>query len=302
MIVAAPQPRLLQFIGVPHIHFLPYNRSDVVTIVSRSPLPIFGDADHEELSDEKGRARAEDDLWLWSRFCGAVWDSLGKHAARNLPEFDGVCRRLWPPFVLPIRTDGYGTREFSKLMVRNRALFQDEAFLITNIIPPTTTTTTLDTPKPAAQNPAPLPYYTKYLLLAAYLASYNPSRQDQVFFMKAHETTKKRRQRKKGAATATSGRPSQHRKIKRSLLGPQPFVLERLLAIFHAIVPHPVPAGAADLMTEIATLASLRMVVKTSATADVLEAGTKWRVNVGWEFVRLLGRGLKFDLEDYLAE
>ena len=77
----------------------------------------------------------EDDAWLWSRFCGAVWDSLGKGAARDVVTFRIVCERLWTPFVMPIRDRSYGTRDFSKLMVKNRALFQSEAALIENIVP-----------------------------------------------------------------------------------------------------------------------------------------------------------------------
>ncbi len=55
-------------------------------------------------------------------------------------------------------------------------------------------------------------------------------------------------------------------------------------------------------MTQVATLASLRLLVRTSAAADGLEALGKWRVNVGWDYVRNLARGLRFDLESYVAE
>ena len=252
----------------------------------------------------------EDDIWLWSRFCGAVWDSLGKGAARDLIKFRVLCERLWVPFVAPIRDRTYGTRDFSKLMVRNRALFQSEAALIENIVPiaiPETRKrlTQRENLHPCSNTVAEvltnaesydLPYYTSYLLIAAYLASYNPSRQDQVFFMKAHE----KKRRKKGGGTA-KGRPSKHRKIQRKLLGPQPFLHERLLAIFHAIIPHEVPGGTADLMTQIATLSSLRLIVKASARADILDAGTKWRVNVGSEYIQGVVGRLKFDIASYLA-
>ncbi len=43
-----------------------------------------------------------------------------------------------------------------------------------------------------------LPLFSKYLLCAAYLASYNPARQDPVFFMRSSE----RKRRKKGGGTA----------------------------------------------------------------------------------------------------
>ncbi|MCJ1315880.1 hypothetical protein MMC15_001200, partial [Xylographa vitiligo] len=130
-----------------------------------------------------------------------------------------------------------------------------------------------------------------------YLASYNPARQDQTFFMKAHE----RKRRKKGGGTA-KGRPSKHRKIQRKLLGPQAFVMERMLAIFHAILPYPIAGGTGDLMSQIATLASSKMLVKTSAMADILDSGTKWRINIGWEYIQVIARTIGFEIEGFLAE
>jgi origin recognition complex subunit 5 len=56
-----------------------------------------------------------------------------------------------------------------------------------------------------------------------------------------------------------------------------------------------------DLMTQIATLTSLRLLVRTSG-GDVLEAQAKWRVNVGAEFVGNVARSVGFDVESYLAE
>lgn len=126
--------------------------------------------------------------------------------------------------------------------------------------------------------------------------------------MKMHE--KKKRKSKKSVASvsslaansASSNRPMKHRKVQRRLLGAQPFVLERLLAIFHAIVPDKAPAGSADILTEVATLAALRLLTKTVGSAEVTDGGTKWRVNVGWEYVLGLARGLRFEVEEYLVD
>jgi origin recognition complex subunit 5 len=115
--------------------------------------------------------------------------------------------------------------------------------------------------------------------------------------MKAAE----KKRRKKGGGTAL-GRARKYRRIQRRLLGPQPFVLMRLLSIFHAIVPHDVAPGGADILTQVATLAALRMLVRAAKAADVLEAGTKWRVNVGWDFILGLARGVRFEIEEFLAE
>ncbi len=54
----------------------------------------------------------------------------------------------------------------------------------------------------------------------------------------------------------------------------------------------------------IATLASLRLMVRTSASAnaDVLDAGAKWKVNVGWEVVRGVARSVGVEIEDFVIE
>ncbi len=55
-------------------------------------------------------------------------------------------------------------------------------------------------------------------------------------------------------------------------------------------------------MCQLASLASLRLVVKSGGAGDTLEGGSKWRVNVGWDFVRGVARRVKFDAESYLIE
>ncbi|MBN3322866.1 ORC5 protein, partial [Atractosteus spatula] len=73
---------------------------------------------------------------------------------------------------------------------------------------------------------------TSLLLIAAYLASYNPARTDRRFFLKHHGRIKKTNFLKK------------HEKTSNHLLGPKPFPLDRLLAIFYSIVDSRVAPSA----------------------------------------------------------
>ena len=60
-----------------------------------------------------------------------------------------------------------------------------------------------------------------------------------------------------------------------------------------------------DVGMAMATLASLRLLVRVGATTgggDVLDRGGKWRVNVGWEVVRGLGRSIGVEVEEWLVE
>lgn len=74
-----------------------------------------------------------------------------------------------------------------------------------------------------------------------------------------------------------------------------------MFAIFHALVPESVPSSV-DLQTQVATLTSLRLLVRASQGGDPLEPAAKWKVNVGREYIHRLARSVKFQLEEYLAE
>ncbi len=69
-----------------------------------------------------------------------------------------------------------------------------------------------------------LPFYTKYLLLASYLCSYVPQKFDKKLFCK--KSSKKKKSKRA---------PSYDTKLN-WLVGPKAFSLNRLLAVFFAIV------------------------------------------------------------------
>jgi origin recognition complex subunit 5 len=229
--------------------------------------------------------------------------------------------KLWPAFTQPLRDGTYTTNQFSKLLVAKRSLLQSENILVPNIVADSSVMPALATSNgsypPKANNSSlnatsqgitnQLPHTSRLLLVAAYLASYTPSRNDILLFSKAGTKAKK----KKGGGTAvrnTKPGVSKHRKISRKLLGPQAFIMERVLAIYKAVVLDSnmsklaFGGSGADLGMAVATLASLRLVVKTSPVADALDGLTKWKVNVGWDVVRVLARSVGVEVEDYVVD
>jgi origin recognition complex subunit 5 len=237
--------------------------------------------------------------------------------------------KLWPSFTEPLRDGTYYPKDFSRLLVSKRTLFQDERVLFPSVIstPAPLPATAISTPNNSTSQPKPpstqcgnwkaqsitsqLPHTTRLLLIAAYLASYTPARTDTLLFMKSNAHLRSRK-RKKSHGTPRA-RPSKHRKIARKLLGPQVFVVERMMAIFWALVQNndggsgriavaAVAPGSADIPMAIATLASLRLLVKASPAADVLDASTKWKVNVGWDVVRAVARSIEVEVEEYFWE
>jgi origin recognition complex subunit 5 len=75
----------------------------------------------------------EDREWLWTKYCAVVWDSLAKGAARDISSFKFICEKLWRPFVQPVTEGTFGTRDFSRLLVFNRALLQGEDAFSSNL-------------------------------------------------------------------------------------------------------------------------------------------------------------------------
>ncbi|KAI0802318.1 origin recognition complex subunit 5 C-terminus-domain-containing protein [Xylaria sp. FL0064] len=172
-----------------------------------------------------------------------------------------------------------------------------------------------------------LPPTARLLLIAAYLASHNAPRHDNALFSTWHSGGKKRR---RGGVTGVStsndpgrGRRAKHRRIARKLLGPGVFVLERMVAIYAATRQEWVGAADdakggwaggvdGDVGMAIATLASLRLLVRVGGGAAGAAAGAgggadldrsgKWRVNVGWEIIRSVGRSMGVEVEEWLVE
>lgn len=72
----------------------------------------------------------------------------------------------------------------------------------------------------------------------------------------------------------------------------------------HQLDPGDDVAGSADLLSAFSTLVSLRLVSRLGgvAGADLLDGGSRYRVNMGWEVVRGIGRSVGIEVEYFVAE
>lgn len=291
-IVTSPPSNLVRSQATAHLYFPPYTKVEFVRILSlHPPPPPTTDATMDETAN------------LWTRFCAAVHDALIRPASRSLPAMRSACQALWPKFVAPVVEGQLNASDFSKLLVRARLHFQDETLLNPSLIAQGN-----HDDKMVIAHGAPadlvglLPLSARLILLCAYVASHNAPRHDLSLFSTHHHGRKRRR--------APSSRPrSKHRKIPRKLLGAHAFVLERMLAMLEAVRSEWEPAGCAvapagvdgDVGTALATLASLRLLVRVGS-GDVTDRSGKWRINVGWEAVRAIGRSIGVEVEDWLIE
>lgn len=135
-----------------------------------------------------------------------------------------------------------------------------------------------------------LPYYAKFLLIAAYLASYNSTKEDKRLFMKFHG--------KKKATTKTKIQ----RKIVKELnvqLGPSPFTLDRLLAIFYSIIDHKVGFNN-NLLVQVSSLVELKFLLTVSDNTTI--DSQKYKCNLTFDFIQEISKMMGFNIRKYLYD
>ncbi|XP_014259037.1 origin recognition complex subunit 5 [Cimex lectularius] len=132
-----------------------------------------------------------------------------------------------------------------------------------------------------------LPYYAKYLLIAAYLASYNSPKHDKRLFVKDHGKQKKRVAKRTAKV-----------KIASELLGPRRFSLDRLLAIFYSIMEEKASLTV-NLMSQIATLVELKILSKMG---DGCIDKPMFKCLVGFQCVDQVSKTLGFQVKKYIMD
>lgn len=131
-----------------------------------------------------------------------------------------------------------------------------------------------------------LPYYAKFLLIAAYLASYNPAKEDKRLFVKQSGKTKKRKTASKKA------------QVMNTHSGPKNFPLDRMLAIFCAIVDENVDLNA-NLLAQIPTMCQLGLLANVG---DSNLDEPKFKCCVSYDFVTVISKTVSFTIKNYLYD
>ncbi|KAI9102672.1 origin recognition complex [Phlyctochytrium arcticum] len=147
-----------------------------------------------------------------------------------------------------------------------------------------------------AKHDVELPYYTKFLVIAAFLASYNPAKLDVRFFAKGIADVAQRKKGGKGKGARVS---KEGGKMRQQLVGPKSFPVERLLAIFYSILENDVDSTV-DIQIQIASLCNLRLLSRVTAP-DRLDS-IKLKSNTGFEFIKSVARSVRFDIVKYLYD
>lgn len=138
-----------------------------------------------------------------------------------------------------------------------------------------------------------LPYYGKYLLIAAFLASHNSAKQDKRLFVKHHGKQRKRMQ--------TVNFKAKNVEKMSTTLGPKSFSIDRLLAIFYAILDEKVGLTC-NLLSQISTLVHLKLLSFVSGEQNIMDGSAKLQCTIGLEFVLYIGKVVGFNVRQYLCD
>lgn len=138
-----------------------------------------------------------------------------------------------------------------------------------------------------------LPFYAKYLLIAAYLASHNAAKEDKRLFMKNHGKQKKRMQSVNAKAKVSEKMATQ--------MGPKSFTIDRLLAIFYAILDEKVGLNC-HLLAQISTLIHLKFLIFASGEGSIMDGSARLQCTVGMDFITHIGKMVGFNVRQYLCD
>ncbi|KYM95230.1 Protein SDA1 like protein [Cyphomyrmex costatus] len=131
-----------------------------------------------------------------------------------------------------------------------------------------------------------LPFYAKYMLIAAYLASYNPAKYDKHIFMKQSSKKKKK-----------------IRSIKKTKEDAQKkcrvFTISRMLAIFCAILDEKVDINA-NLLAQISTMCQLGLLSIVGDNITQLDE-TKFKCCASHDFIFVVAKTVGFEIKNYLS-
>ncbi|QPG73769.1 hypothetical protein FOA43_001083 [Brettanomyces nanus] len=236
-------------------------------------------------------------------------DTYGSYFGRNIEMVVPVLKKIWPVFYEPVKRRGSIKPRVNDVLtsfMKNKKLLQTEMGLVNRL--EETDRSIIEEEKKRkyeelvatddnSRGHYDLSNRTKYLIIASYLASFTEIKYDMANYSRNREMRSNRRirfHRKKRYEGKT---------LSSRLMSPQPFTLERMLAILRAIYKEFDQKVAlnndVELMNEMATLTNLKTLIKLSGN-DTIGGGTKWRSNVQWTVVKKFANDLGFKIENYL--
>lgn len=315
-IISHEDPREVVTASVPHIHFKPYTQDQVVEILQSKQLCFFG---VDELDGKVG-------LEFWKQYAKIITDLFFTFTGPDMTFLIDICNKLWNEFVDPVLQGKYKPNEFLKLYRESKGLFTNDNIINNSSIQEYNTFT--EEEERDSISVQDLPYHSKFILIASYLASFVEPKSDLVYFSKMK--TIKNRSGKYNKKKTTLSKSD----IDNRLLSPNYFDLERLRAILSVIYRNESESlnkselelqniyqdmsdnnssrkdlefskftlnSTIDVNSQIATLASLGLITRTYAL-DILSSKIRWKCNISWATVQSICKDINFPILNYLAD
>ncbi|CAO3588911.1 unnamed protein product [Absidia cylindrospora] len=244
---------------------------------------------------------------------GQLIYAIFNHNCKDLNELRYFAALLLPLYIKPIQEGTVGVHEIAKLFKQAQPYFAEatDKLYLREISSAEWTKETQQLDQEQDENKRvgaflshtraigkgdfDLPYYTKFLLLACYLASYNPPRFDVRYFARGREE----RSKKKGGGTRKGKAENTGGKMRQQLVGPKAFPMERMLAIFYSIIDDELE-DSIDIQLQITSLTTLRLLVRCTSM-DKLD-GAKYKCNVSFDFIRAVAQSVRFEVDRYLYD
>ncbi|KAF9927322.1 Origin recognition complex subunit 5 [Linnemannia zychae] len=247
----------------------------------------------------------EEDLELFLRFVDLVYDVFQRNC-KDLNEIRHLVALLFPLYIKPVKEGKIQKHEGLKLHRHIQAYFVEamDKLYLREISSTEWSDRTLSAASGSlagsSGHVSGAPGSDRALTTALDVqTSYNPPRLDMRYFAKVSNQGGKMSKRAKIAAAKKHGHDNMGSKLRQQLLGPKPFPIERMLAIFYSILDEEVEENV-NVHTQIASLVSLRMLQRVTPM-DKLDS-IKCKCNVSYETIKILAKSTRFEIDKYLYD
>ena len=339
-------PRQVTTLSNPTIEFTRYSEAQVVRILQGAQLCLFKLSSFAEEDNVPSESAKRD---FYNQYVKLVVDLYYLYTGSNMVVLKQLVVELWDKFIGPIRNGLYSINEIVKIFKHNMGLFTNDKILSNSSVPDYKTLRDDEEGEEVGQqqnedgenvglgNVHDLPYHSKFILLAAYLASYGNQRNDLHKYSKVKVVKYKKRASTKKRQKLNGANGDVHMTkddIDSRYLTANYVDLERILAILSVIYQHSsvtlnqsdskdllylgdeiidlenkklsekanfTLTKNIDLNLQIATLYSLGFLSKTS-NSDILAARIRWKCNLDWAMAEAIAKSVDFPITDFLDD
>ncbi|CDK26845.1 unnamed protein product [Kuraishia capsulata CBS 1993] len=298
-VASSPNSLDLTSLSLPHVFFPAYTY-DQLNKVLYLRLMASGWRTKVEESLWKSQDLAKDTGIFFKTLSSLLLESFSFYIGSDVDLAIHAFDRLFPHFVEPIARVGSivnGVNDPTAVYNANRKLLQSEWAIRDTFVDEGINLENEDTNENRSVESYDITLKAKYIIIAAYLASFTDSRYDLMLFSKTNEVRANSKLHRKIRSNKFS--------VNSKMLQPQPFPLERLLAILHAIYHEDVPEDDVNsdvlLLTQLNTLASLKLILRAT-TGDSLTTSLRWKCNVNWTVAKKFADDVGFEIQNYFIE